>query len=167
MASTSNMILAAGIVLLAVAALHDIAFRTIPNAVPLLLAGTGIALRLHDHHLLGAILAGAIVFALAALAWQRGWMGGGDVKLLAAAAILVPPLQSLRLVLFMALAGGLLGLVYLVLSYVVPPPSVARPRWRVARIMRVEQRRVRRRASIPYGVAIAAGAAMVLFKVSA
>ena len=37
--------------------------------------------------------ASAAVFALGAVCWRCGWLGGGDTKLLAACAVLVPPVQ--------------------------------------------------------------------------
>ncbi|MFC4254574.1 peptidase [Altererythrobacter xixiisoli] len=60
-------------------------------------------------------------------------MGGGDVKLLTALALWIPPAQFLNLIIIMALIGGLLTIVF--------------GAWHV-------MRRQRERLAIPYGVAI-------------
>ncbi|MFT4027157.1 MAG: prepilin peptidase [Novosphingobium sp.] len=69
------------------------------------------------------------------------WMGGGDVKLLTALALWVEPMTFLNLVLAMAIIGGVLTLAF--------------GAWHIAR-------RQRDRLAIPYGVAIAAAALLVL-----
>ena len=43
------------------------------------------------HAEVAALSAAGIVFGVALVCWLRGWMGGGDVKLLGACALLVPP----------------------------------------------------------------------------
>jgi prepilin peptidase CpaA len=48
------------------------------------------------------------LFALFALAFQLGMMGGGDVKMLAAVALWLPAGAVLQLLVIMSLAGGLL-----------------------------------------------------------
>ena len=55
------------------------------------------------------LLAGLLVFLAGAFCWRRGWLGGGDVKLLAATAVLVPPSLVVNLLLDVALAGGVSG----------------------------------------------------------
>lgn len=81
------------------------------------------------------------VFLLLAVAFYAGMMGGGDVKLAAAIALWFSPNATLRFLVFMSLAGGVLTLVVLGLH------------------------RLRRRGGkpeIPYGVAIAIGALAIL-----
>jgi prepilin peptidase CpaA len=56
----------------------------------------------------------AAIFALFALAFHLGMMGGGDVKMLAALALWLPPMAVVQLVLVMSLAGGALTLVMVV-----------------------------------------------------
>ena len=153
--------------LLLVATLHDIAARTIPNACSLALAAAGVLLRIGEHDLPLAMLAAAAVFVLAALAFVRGLMGGGDVKLLGAAALLVPPATTPSLVLTIALAGGLLSILYLTLSLLVPAPARDRPPTLFARIVRAELWRIRRRASLPYGAAISTGVLLTMIGVAA
>ena len=68
-------------------------------------------------------------------------MGGGDVKLAAAAALWFSPVTTLKFLVFMSIAGGLLTLVVM-LSH--------------------RLRRKAGRPEIPYGVAIALGALAIL-----
>lgn len=149
-------------VLLAIAALLDIAFRQVPNWLPAALAVDGLALRLLSGELLAGALAGAAVFVACALLWRRGLMGGADVKLLGAAATVVPFHFVPSFVLFVALAGGVLALAYVAMRRVMPGPGPRRPSALLARIARVERRRVRQCRSLPYACAIAAGAFITL-----
>jgi len=98
---------------LAAAAVFDWRSRTIPNwlnagfalaAIPFWWASglslwPGVALHV------GVALA---VFAAFAIAFQLGMMGGGDVKMLAAVALWLPPLAVLQLLVIMSLSGGVL-----------------------------------------------------------
>ena len=59
-----------------------------------------------------AIAAG--VFAVFAIAFRIGAMGGGDVKMVAALALWLPPLAVLKLLVIMSLAGGVLTVAMLV-----------------------------------------------------
>ncbi len=149
-------------VLLAMAAMLDLAFRKIPNWLPMALAIDGLVLRALFGELLGGIAAGTVVFVLCALLWRRGLLGGGDVKLLAAAATVVHAPFAASFVLSVSLAGGLLAVVYVVLRYIVPRQMRARPATLVARIARIEQRRIGQCRSLPYACAIAAGAFFTL-----
>ncbi|HTN15981.1 MAG TPA: prepilin peptidase [Sphingomonadaceae bacterium] len=92
----------------------------------------GVAIQLGVAVVCFIVLAG--LFALRA-------MGGGDVKLLTALALWIPPAQFLNLLVVMALVGGLLTIVF--------------GAWHVAR-------RQRDRLAVPYGVAIATGGLWVL-----
>jgi len=153
---------AAGLLLLA-AALNDVALRTIPNGASVALVLTGAALRLQDGGIVAGLLLAAAVFGVAVLCWQRGWMGGGDVKLLAATALVVPPLQVGSLLMLTALSGGVLAVLYLILSRVVrvAPPG-GRRRGPLARVLRAERWRICRGAPLPYGLAIAFGGITLL-----
>jgi prepilin peptidase CpaA len=83
----------------------------------------------------------AIVFVLLAGAFYVGMMGGGDVKLAAALSLWLPPVGTIKFLVFMSLAGGALTLGILT--------------WHRA------QRR-EGRPQIPYGVAIAIGGLAIL-----
>ena len=156
------MMLSAGLALFGLACLQDCAMRLVPNSVPAAIAVTGLALRLGDGTALAGVLMAAAVFGGAFFCWRRGWLGGADVKLLGAGALLVPPGAVTTFVLATCLAGGLLALGYAALSHIAPPPSPVRPATHLRRYMRLEQRRLRRRGPLPYATAIAAGATFVL-----
>ena len=84
---------------------------------------------------------GAGVFALLAAGFYAGMMGGGDVKLAAALALWFSPASTLKFLVLMSLAGGVLTLVVMALH-------------------RVKRREGR--PEIPYGVAIAFGGLAIL-----
>ncbi len=150
------------IALFLLAALHDVMARTVPNGLALLLAITGIAARVIDRTFLLGLAIGALVFVLAALCWRRGWMGGGDVKLLGAGAIAVPPILVLPFITVMAISGALLALVYLTGRSLPAPHASARPASLLARVARIERWRLHRGGPLPYACAIAAGGVFVL-----
>ena len=76
----------------------------------------------------------AAIFAVLALMFSLGLMGGGDVKMAAAIALWLPPLTMFKLLLIMSLAGGVLTLALLI------PHRIARSAGN---------------PEIPYGIAIA------------
>lgn len=173
---------AASVVLLLAATATDIAFRRVPNMVSAMLMVSGLVLRAGAGSLLSGLVAALAVFAMAALCWRRGWIGGGDVKLLAAATLSLPPLLTPAFLLAVALAGGVLALLYLALSMLLrrggagrrasefsalPPEGLRRGRGMMRffqRLLRIERWRIRQRGSLPYAAAIAAGALFVLIK---
>ena len=164
MHTASIVLLLAAAATLVIAAVHDAAFRTIPNALTVILALCGVALRAEAGDLLGAVLAALVVFAAATFCWRRGWMGGGDVKLLAAVAFLAPPGQVPMMLAWIAVAGGLLTLPYLMARHRMPVPARSHSAGRLARVARAERWRLRRGGPLPYAVAIAAGTGFVLFQ---
>jgi len=87
------------------------------------------------------LAAGAAVFTVLAGAFYAGMMGGGDVKLAAALALWFSPSGTLRFLVLMSLAGGVLTLVLVA--------------WHRAR-------KRQGRPEIPYGVAIAFGGLVIL-----
>jgi len=161
-------ILPAGLAMLLAAALHDVAFRTVPTMLATVLACCGAALRLSAGDLLPGLAAAALVFAAALLCWLRGWMGGGDVKLLAAAALLVAPVQVPLMLVSVSIAGGCLALPYLAGRHrlVAPRPAAAarRPAGLAARILRAERWRLGRGGPLPYAVAIGVGVGTTLLQ---
>ena len=128
--------------LLIVAAVIDVRTFTISNRLNLTVAALapiywltislspwpGVAIQL---------AAAATVFLVLAGAFYAGMMGGGDVKLAAAFALWFPPAATLKFLVLMSVAGGVLTLGLLI--------------WH-----RAKQREGR--PEIPYGVAIAFGA---------
>lgn len=83
----------------------------------------------------------AAAFAVFAGLFALKMMGGGDVKLLTALALWIEPTWFLKLLIVMALAGGVL--------------TIVMGMWHI-------MRRQRDRIAVPYGVAIAAGGLWVL-----
>jgi prepilin peptidase CpaA len=148
--------------LLIAAALHDAATRTIPNWMPLGLLLLGIVGRLLTGDAVSGISLGFALFIGLVLLWLRGLIGGGDVKLAAAAAVAVPASMVMVFVLTVAIAGGVLALVYLCLSFIIPRPAPGMRHGILARVSKVEAWRISRRGPIPYAAAITAGWLAVL-----
>jgi prepilin peptidase CpaA len=92
-----------------------------------------------------ALLIGMAVFALR-------WLGGGDVKLMAAACLWLGLTGSGMLLLYTGLIGGAFCLALMVARSHARPFLSGAPPW-VVRLMKPK-------GDIPYGVAIAAGALM-------
>jgi prepilin peptidase CpaA len=87
------------------------------------------------------LAAGAIVFLILAGAFYAGMMGGGDVKLAAALALWFPPVATIRFLVIMSIAGGVLTLAILGFHYL---------------------RKRQGQPQIPYGVAISIGGLAIL-----
>lgn len=164
------LFVAPALALLSLAAWRDIATRTIPDALSLALVVLGLACRITEGlpALAWSLVVAALIFLLLLACHARGAIGGGDVKLLTALAVGLPPLGSYQLVVATALAGGALALIYLLLPHLLrhlPPARRAGSRANaLRRIAAVEAWRIRRRGPMPYGVAIALGAALVLLQ---
>jgi prepilin peptidase CpaA len=92
----------------------------------------------------------AAVLAIGTLMFARGWMGGGDIKLLAASALWFDLSTGWRLLVAIAIAGGLETFIVFSLRRLPWPP-----------IMPQRVLLLRRREGIPYGIAIAVGAALM------
>lgn len=146
------------------AVLNDIAFRTIPNWMPAALLALGIGIRTLDGGLASGLLACVLILFGAGFCWHHGWMGGGDVKLLAACGVLAPPGLPGMMLLNVALAGGVLALLYLALGQVLAVPGAVCPPGRLRGILWEERRRIHSRSPMPYASAIAVGALLVLCK---
>jgi prepilin peptidase CpaA len=151
------------ICLLAVAGWRDIATRTIPDWVSCSLAAVGALCRAAQgpEAILTSLILGAALFA--ALLFVHGYnvLGGGDVKLITALVLGFSPVEAYRFVIITVLLGGVLGLLYLILR-LLPPIKITRNATVLGRVYLVERARIRRRHSLPYGVAIAMGAVFVM-----
>ncbi|WJY19117.1 prepilin peptidase [Alteriqipengyuania flavescens] len=140
------VLLAALAIALVIAAFTDIKERRIANwltgsiavCAPLFWWATGLSLWPGVALQFGVAIA---AFAVFAALFAMKWMGGGDVKLLTALALWVEPTMFLRLIVFMALIGGVLTLLM--------------GMWHI-------MRRQRERLAIPYGVAISSAGLWVL-----
>ncbi|MEO7602455.1 MAG: prepilin peptidase [Sphingomicrobium sp.] len=142
----TEILLAILAVLLVVAAVIDTRTFTISNslnaAIALLAPVYWLAAGLDPWPGMAVQLAVAAgVFALFAITFFIGMMGGGDVKLAAALALWFPPAATLKFLVLMSIAGGVVTVLVLVVH------------------------RLRRREGtpeIPYGVAIAFGGLAIL-----
>ncbi|MBR0652315.1 prepilin peptidase [Roseomonas terrae] len=155
---------AAGLLLL-VAAARDIATRLIPDGIPIAIAAVGLVTRAMvgwQEAALSLAVAALLFAALFAVA-MRGWLGGGDVKLVSAMAVGLAPSETWLFVVTTVFAGGILGVAYILARYVVPETRVVAGGSLVRRVLAVEAWRVRRRGPLPYAVAIAIGGIFVLY----
>ncbi len=135
----------------------DIARMEIPNRISVLLACAYLPLALAAGQSLGAIglhyAIGALALALAYLLFQLNVFGGGDAKILAAMSIWTGIAAMSPLLVWMAVAGGLLSL-SLILARRMAAPAAGRP----AFLNRLLDREV----GAPYVVAIAVGGVAAL-----
>jgi prepilin peptidase CpaA len=145
--------------LLVWAACLDVANRLIPNWVCVVLSAAGLAGRLlmGAEEALSSIEATLALFGALFLMFSRGWLGGGDVKLLIAMAIGLSPSHLLRLIAVMAVVGGVLSAIYLTLRHLPRPRLVSNRASILRRVYALERWRILKRAPLPYGVAIACG----------
>lgn len=144
--------------LLALAAGFDLASYTIPNRLSLAIvaafavfaAVSGFPGAAWGSHLAAGLVALAAGFAL----FAAGWIGGGDAKLFAAVALWFGFGDLMNYALIAAVLGGGLTLGLLVMRRIPLPGVLIRQSW----IARLHDDR----AGVPYGVALAAGALVVL-----
>lgn len=152
------------IALLLGAALHDTAVRTIPNAIPMALIVVGSIQRMRDGEMLIGLVVVLVLAILFGLLWLRGLMGGGDVKLIPAASLVLPTSSIPDYVLAVAMGGGILALIYWALSHVVRRPRAGPRVGLLSRLSKAELWRLSRRGPLPYAVAISAGALLTIGK---
>jgi prepilin peptidase CpaA len=152
------------IMLLLYVATIDIATRLIRNEICLVLALLGVAGQLAiPMQVAESLIAATILLLLLLVIHQRGWMGGGDVKLLVALAIGLPLRGVIQLLTITALAGGVLALMHLMMR-LLPSPKLAPAGSSLARrVYAIERWRHLRQAPLPYGVAIACGGIWTIF----
>src|SRR6478609_9958849 len=93
------------IVLLLYVAMIDIATRMIRNEICLALALLGIASQFASPmQVAESLIAATILLLLLLVIHQRGWIGGGDVKLLVALAVGLPMIGVIQLLTITALS---------------------------------------------------------------
>jgi prepilin peptidase CpaA len=164
-AITATMILASGAVLL-LAAWHDVVSRTVPNWMSVVIACFGVIAAFAGDRLPISLSLGLAIFIVAAICWRRGWLGGADVKLLGAIAIVLPPGMVSMFAVAMSIAGAVHAIAYMLARRVVTPPpplepslSAIPPRKRplLPRALRAERWRISRGGPLPYACAIAFG----------
>ena len=146
------------IMLLLYVATIDVATRLIRNEICLALALLGIAGQFASPmQIVESLISATILFLLLFMIYQRGWIGGGDVKLLAALAVGLPLEGTIQLLTITALAGGVLALVHLMMRLLPSPRLAPAGSSLVRRVYAIERWRHLRHAPLPYGVAIACG----------
>ena len=143
--------------LMAFAAASDLFTMTIPNRVSLALVGGFFALAVLSgmglQDVLAHIGAGAAVLAVAFTCFALGWIGGGDAKIVAAAALWFGFAHLLDYLLYASLFGGALTLLLLQFRQWPLPWSLGGQAW----LLRLHSKET----GIPYGIALAIGALMI------
>jgi Flp pilus assembly protein protease CpaA len=146
------------ILLLIHVAVIDIATRLIHNGTCLTLALLGIISQFAGPaHIVESLVAATILFVLLLVVYARGWMGGGDVKLMAALAIGLPLTGIVTLLTVTALSGAVLSAAHLMMRSLPHPATAPAGSSVLRRVYTVERWRHVRRAPLPYGAAIACG----------
>lgn len=144
--------------LLAAAAVWDIASFTIPNNLTAAIAALFLPFALLLGLPLGAfgqhLLAGLIALILGFTMFARNFIGGGDAKLYAGIGLWLGLHDLVTYTLIATILGGLLTLLLLGMRQFPLPAGLARQGW----LLKLHDTR----SGIPYGVALAAGAFMIL-----
>jgi prepilin peptidase CpaA len=143
---------------MAYAAASDLVTMTIPNWLCALLAAAfaacaasaGFGWAISGWHVAAAFTVLVVSFGM----FAAGWIGGGDAKLAAVTALWLGFDQMIPYLFIASLGGGLLTLVILQLR-AMPLPSVARGWGWAQRLHDVKQ-------GVPYGIALAVAALVVL-----
>ena len=152
------LVLAALPLLLAAAGAYDLASFTIPNfltaaltaAFLLFALAAGLSLPVIGWHCLAGLAGLVLGFGLFAL----GYVGGGDAKLFAATVLWLGFKDLMAYALIASLCGGLLALILIALRQYPLSNVILRHAW-IAKLHDA-------RSGIPYGVALAAGAFILL-----
>src|ERR1700752_4102310 len=143
--------------LMAFAAASDLFTMTISNRVSLALAAGFLVLAVASgmglHDMLLHIGAGAAVLAVAFGCFAMGWVGGGDAKVAAAAALWFGFAHLMNYLLYASLFGGVLTLLLLQFRQWPLPVSFAGQPW----LTRLHDKKT----GIPYGIALTIGALMI------
>jgi len=137
-----------------VAGWRDIVSMTIPNWISLALLGLfvvtapliGLSWAQFGIHIIIGFAALILTIGMFAL----GWIGGGDAKLFAAAALWMGWPDVLAYTLVSALAGGVLTVFLLFARKTALPPFFYAQKW--------SARLLKKGGDVPYGVALCAGA---------
>jgi prepilin peptidase CpaA len=150
------IVLFLGIGIFAVVAYRDIRTRRIPNEMIvaiLALAAFRIAIEGDPRAGLYTLTAAAALFVATFLLFWRGLLGGGDVKLIGATALLIGYHNFFEFLFVMSVSGALIAVAVL-----------ARDRLGLRRATTpgLEEQEAQARLTVPYGVAIAAAGIVVL-----
>ena len=143
--------------LMAFAAASDLFTMTISNRVSLALAAGFLVLALASGMapsvMMMHLAAGAIVLVAAFVCFAMGWIGGGDAKVAAAAALWFGFAHLLNYLVYASLFGGVLTLLLLQFRQWPLPYVLAGQPW----LLKLHAKE----SGIPYGIALAVGALMI------
>jgi prepilin peptidase CpaA len=143
--------------LMAFAAASDLFSMTISNRVSLALAAGFLALALLSgmelQDILWHVAAGATVLVAAFVCFAMGWVGGGDAKVAAGAALWFGFGHLMHYLLYASLFGGALTLLLLQFRQWPLPSPFAGQAW-LLKLHATD-------SGIPYGIALAIGALMI------
>jgi prepilin peptidase CpaA len=151
------------LVIAAIAAYTDVRSRRIPNALPATLLAAGITLHALHGWQSAAISIGLFlgVFAFGTFLFSFHFIGGGDVKLIAAAAAVLGWPDTVAFLLYTMVAGGILGIALSIACGRLRPvcdnvKAIVFPLLTGVRPAPISASAV---GTMPYGLAIFAGAA--------
>ena len=143
--------------LMAFAAASDLFTMTISNRVSILLAAAflvlAVAAGMAPADILSHLGAGALVLAVAFGCFAMGWVGGGDAKVAAAAALWFGFGHLLNYLLYASLFGGALTILLLQMRQWPLPHALTGQTW----LLRLHAKE----SGIPYGIALAIGALLI------
>ena len=152
---TTDILLSVLAIILVVAAVIDVRTFTISNRLNATVALLAPLYWWSEHLPLWPDIAlqvgiAVAVFAVLAVTFYIGMMGGGDVKLAAALALWFSPASTMKFLVIMSLAGGLLTVIVLIAHRMKPGQ------------IKNSDGETGGKPEIPYGVAIAIGALWIL-----
>jgi prepilin peptidase CpaA len=143
--------------LMAFAAASDLFTMTISNRISVLLAAAflvlAVASGMAPYDILSHLGAGAVVLMTAFGCFAMGWVGGGDAKVAAAAALWFGFGHLLNYLLYASLFGGVLTILLLQMRQWPLPYALTGQTW----LLRLHAKE----SGIPYGIALAIGALMI------
>lgn len=146
----------------AYAAISDLRAFRIPNVCTVLLLGVYPVhawLSPFSIDIVGALIVATITFVICFAIYATGRLGGGDVKLISALALWAGPALFTEFLVITTFAGGILSLIYLSRFRDVIALSFDR-------VGEASARDHVHSEKLPYGVAIACGGSVVLFKLA-
>ncbi len=151
----------------------DLRARIIPNKFAVLIAVCGLAhsLRSGEVQVCLSLFAAASAFISLGVLAHYGLIGGGDVKLIGASALLVPANSVPLLLAEIALAGGVLSALYLATGFLLRRrPQLYRSASKNGRKspfrkwIRCEGTRIARGYPVPYALAVLGGVSMHIMR---
>lgn len=163
--SLHSLILLIAVVPYMVAVVSDVRSYTIPHGCTLAL------LALYPAHvwlsplainLTASLLVGGTAFAVGLAFYALNRLGGGDVKLIAAAALWAGPALIADFAVTMAVSGGLLSLLYITHFHIAPALGFDHAGLRNG----LREERNSLMIKLPYGVAISAGGLVTLLQLA-